>query len=1077
MSLTKFLLKSIWHYRKLNLTVVFGVALSTAILLGALIIGDSVRYSLDLGTIQRLGSTSRVISAGERLFRKQLAAEIALNSSVKTTALLRCNGIGIIDGGKSQYNQLAVWGIDSTLGEFAGNSQSFQLTGNEAAINENLADLAGLKTGDEFLLRVNKLNTFPSNTPFVSAEETFVSFRVIVKRILKADQLGNFNLRNIQSSPRNVFINLDWLNGQMKLKQKSNVILVTEGMGQKDLILRLQQSWKPEDLNLTIRENPVYNYTEVISDRVFIEPGIEQFCTSKIPGSYPVFTYFINGFSAGQKESPYSFVSSCDTLTGQQIIISKWLAEDLKINVNDSLKLTYYEVGPLRRLIEKDTCFIVRKIYNLEGKMADPDLMPVIPGLSDASNCRDWKTGVPVDLKKIRTKDEDYWKKFKGTPKGFISLQTARNLWGNRFGQATAIRIEGLNKASMQQTILGGIIPSQVGFDVIDAKSDGMIAAANGVDFGQLFIGLSFFVLVAAFLLASLLFRLFLNYRKSETETLTAIGFSFKTIRKLLFFEAILLVLTGIVLGIPLSIAYNQLILIAINSIWNDIVRTSIATIHIQPVSIIGGAFSIIAIFSLIFFLGLHRFLGYLKVSHRKKVPGTKIPKGTLQLISGLILIMLSVSILLFFGFNKGEINPDLFFASGFGLLPGLILLFDYVLRKINTDTRNRTFTFKSLIIRRFSGARKRTLMAVSFLSVGIFLVIATGLYRKDMTIHSELSSSGTGGYSYYIETTLPVLFEPNSNTGKIDLGLPQEAQVVSFQVQPGDDASCLNLNRISRPRILACNPDQFDEAQAFTFATRTEELDVKHPWMSLNQKLPGNVIPAIANQSDIQWSMGKKIGDTLLYKNEAGENLRLKLIGGLENSVFQGNVIIAEDFFAKDFPSVSGSNIFLVKASQSTVNLSDFKGEWRRYGAVITGTSDRLQTFNRIESTYLNIFLMLGALGLLIGTVGLGILIFRTTLEQIPEYALMQSIGFEKSKIFRLLLTEKLMVILAAVIIGSVPATISAIPILLASQHSGLWIWLPAVTFIVLLSGFLSGILALRLALKNNLIRSLLTD
>ena len=125
--------------------------------------------------------------------------------------------------------------------------------------------------------------------------------------------------------------------------------------------------------------------------------------------------------------------------------------------------------------------------------------MPVIPGLSDAGNCRDWKTGVPVDLKKIRPKDEDYWKAHKGTPKAFVSLETAQKLWGNRFGQSTAIRIKGLQKASFEQSLLAGLLPAQVGFEVRNVKTDGLAAARfGGTDFGGLFIGLSFFVLFAA---------------------------------------------------------------------------------------------------------------------------------------------------------------------------------------------------------------------------------------------------------------------------------------------------------------------------------------------------------------------------------------------------------------------------------------------------------------------------------------------------------------------------------------------------------------------------------------------------
>ena len=100
MSFAKLIFRSIWFYRKLNLTVIFGVALSTAILLGALIIGDSVKFSLEQITIHRLGQTSLIITGGERLFRTQLAADLSAGTGIQTTPLLRSNGIAVIDGGK-----------------------------------------------------------------------------------------------------------------------------------------------------------------------------------------------------------------------------------------------------------------------------------------------------------------------------------------------------------------------------------------------------------------------------------------------------------------------------------------------------------------------------------------------------------------------------------------------------------------------------------------------------------------------------------------------------------------------------------------------------------------------------------------------------------------------------------------------------------------------------------------------------------------------------------------------------------------------------------------------------------------
>jgi len=168
MSLYKLILKSAWFYRKLNLTIILGIALSTAILVGALIIGDSVKYSLQQITVQRLGKTSQVITAGERLFGQHLATKLAEKTGVETAALLRANGFGVIDGGDLRINQLAVWGVDATIGNFVPYPELFQLQNNEVAINENLALFSGLKCLIKFkgIIKISPKTIIARNIPF-----------------------------------------------------------------------------------------------------------------------------------------------------------------------------------------------------------------------------------------------------------------------------------------------------------------------------------------------------------------------------------------------------------------------------------------------------------------------------------------------------------------------------------------------------------------------------------------------------------------------------------------------------------------------------------------------------------------------------------------------------------------------------------------------------------------------------------------------------------------------------------------------------------------------------------------------
>ncbi len=1070
----KFILHSVRYYRNLNMTVVLGIALGTAILTGALVVGDSVQYSLKQIVMQRLGKSSRVITAGERLFSKQLARGIAKQTGVVTSSLLRSNGFGVIDGGKIRVNQLAIWGVDASLGHFGNNSEAFDLQDNQVAINEQVAKLTGLKVGDEFLLSVNKLNTFPANTPFVAVADNSISFYVKIKSILNAQELGNFNLQNSQSTPRNLFLNIDWLNKQMMLHEKANVILTDENFSGENLIQIIQQNWSADDLNLQLRENKVLNYTELISDRVFVEPAVEQLCSRTLPGFKLVFSYFINNFSARGLETPYSFISSDLHLSDQQMAVNQWLADDLKLKINDSIRITYYQIGSSKKLVEKDTTFIVKEIFVPKDERADRNLMPVIPGLSDAGNCRDWKTGIQIDLKKIRAKDEAYWKQYAGTPKAFVSLETAQKLWGNRFGQATAIRIAGASREEFEKMVLSGLHPDEMGFEIRDAKSEGMNAAVKGVDFGQLFISLSFFVLFAAILLSFILFRLFLNFRKTEIGTLSAMGFSIPAIRRLYLTESSIYVLLGIVIGIPLGIFYNYLIVYAINTIWVDIVQTSVIQMHISIRTMLLGSMVIGIVSLLTIWFVLKNFLKKQLVTLQRKSVSEKQSSGKRSFWIGSSILLVSFMLLILNGFRNGEISPEYFFISGFGFLPGLVLLANFLLCRLASDGMGTSFTWQKFFLLRLAGERHRNILIVSFLAVGVFLVVSTGLNRKDLTKNADMHASGTGGFNYYLQTTIPVLTNPDTPKGRDEFNLSSDTEIVPFQVRKGDDASCLNLNRIMKPEIIACDPAVLDKRASFSFVSNTVEADPDHPWLALNKLLKDGVIPAFADQTVIQWGVGKSVGDTLIYSNEAGKILRLKLIGGLANSVFQGKVIIAEEYFAREFPSISGSSLFLIDIPEKPINQDELRSNWHAFGPEVEKTIDRLLTFYQVESTYLNIFLMLGALALLIGTIGLGILLYRITLEQIPEYSLLISIGFQKPAIFKLVLLERLFMIFIAVLTGIMPAVVSAIPSLSSSLYAGLWIWLPVISILVLLSGITGSYLAIRMAFRQNLVQAM---
>ena len=345
-------------------------------------------------------------------------------------------------------------------------------------------------------------------------------------------------------------------------------------------------------------------------------------------------------------------------LKEDEIIVNKWLAEDLSLQAGDTVELKYFAVGPLRQLDEKSAFFIVKEIVPLSGTYQDPTLMPFIPGLADAGSCRDWKAGIPIDLSRIRDKDEEYWNKWKGTPKAFINIKTAQNLWQNRFGDYTAIRFPAstTDVEKIKEVFRNNLDPANLGFNVRNVKEEALYAARNGVNFSQLFIGLSFFVLLSAVLLTSLLFLLNLTKRSTQAGTLSALGYSARLIRKLFLLEGIFVALLGSLAGLILAVIYNKVILILLNSLWYDIVRTSILEMEINPGTLLTGFIISMAIAILTIIISLRRLKG--QVIEIQKEIQEKEKKWTGPLITILaVMTALAGIAIIFIQFIKIELN------------------------------------------------------------------------------------------------------------------------------------------------------------------------------------------------------------------------------------------------------------------------------------------------------------------------------------------------------------------------------------------------------------------------------------
>jgi len=116
----------------------------------------------------------------------------------------------------------------------------------------------------------------------------------------------------------------------------------------------------------------------------------------------------------------------------------------------------------------------------------------------------------------------------------------------------------------------------------------------------------------------------------------------------------------------------------------------------------------------------------------------------------------------------------------------------------------------------------------------------------------------------------------------------------------------------------------------------------------------------------------------------------------------------------------------------------------------------------------------MLGGLGLIIGTFGLGIILLRNMLERKQEIALMAAIGYRRRQLNKLVLTEYSILVAAGVLTGLVSALVAIAPSIVSPAFSLQPGFLTGILLLVCLSCFLCIYFPARAYLRRPLVGAL---
>ena len=1042
MSGLAFMLRGLWFFRRSYLGVLAGSALGAMILLGALMAGDSVKQTLRQVASARLGKVDAVLVGGDRFFRSALADDLASRGAVATVApVLVVKATASVQRSGRSLGGVQVVGVERRFWQFGPGAVSAEgevPQAREFFVNEHLARSLELGSNETLVLRFEKPGMIARDAPLAGKAAELVALRGGVSEVCGDERFGRFSLETTQLPQATVFVPLERLQQALGLAGKANLLLLKTRKEHAELLGEITRSCTLADYGLTVGDVPLAKAAEIRSARIFFDRKVAAVIQQRFPAAQPVITYMANTLAANGKATPYSMVTAVAAaaapfLAGplDGVVVNSWLAEDLGVGPGQELTLDYYALDAANRLVERSARLPVAGVVPLTGLAADPRWMPDFPGVASAEKTADWDAGVPIDAKRIRAKDEAYWDAQRGTPKLFMSLEKGRELFGNRWGEFTALRVPASVAArdAVAAGLLESLTPAVAGLVLRDVGGQAQAAAASPVDFAGLLLGMSLFLMAAAVALTAMLFRFHIEQRNRESGLLAALGIAPGKVLRWRLLEGLCVVAAGSGIGALLAVAYTRVLLGLLETIWSGTGGQRWFRFHVEVGTLAGGITGFVGLMMLVIWL-VTRKQARQSVSVRLAAGSEEVrrvrPRRVAWWAAGWG--MAGVAALA----GSGVMGmAGAFFLAGFMFLLAGLALYQWRLRW-RVAAACDGLSARRLAELNCGRRTTRSLVVVGSLASGVFLVVAVAAFRKHDGDAWQERGSGAGGFGLWVETTHP------ANRGKpgqtaddpLDLGSARDhfGRVLPMRVGPGDDASCFNLNNVTRPRLLATEVAALAKLGAFPIKQVLPGC-VKS-WDCLRE---GGVMRAFVDETTLMWVLKKQLGERLIYQDEWGRDFPVELAGTLDGTVFQGSLVVDEARLLQHYPSAEGPRLFLVESGGGgpAAGRAELQRVLADQGAAVSTTSERLAAFNGVENTYIAIFHLLGGLGVLVGSAGLGLLTARNLHERRYEFAILHTLGVPGDVVRRVVRIETGQFIRWGLGIGLVAALVAIVPAL----------------------------------------------
>ena len=1170
-ALFRLALSGLRHYRREHALLGAATATAVAVLVGALVVGDSVRGSLRAAFTARLGAADDAVLAAapfsadpERGLAVRLAADPGFARAYAAAApLLRLSGVAYDADGSPV--PVTVFGVDRRYFAFhrispvADGPGSDEIGRGAARLSRGLREEWGERApgpGEALIVRVESDSAIAAASLFGEKEEFAASRRRTVEEWPGAGPgpaEGDFDLFPRGGAVRAVFLRLDDLSRTLAPASgaagglRANTLLLrrrspgevpdsspdSSGVEPAEAFREAVRSAAAlEDYGFTLR--PGGGSAWVLESRGLVLTESAVAAAAKAAeeiGAFadPVLTWLARTLRAGDRETPYSLVSGLPPrllpeAEDDRLLPGTWLREDLDLRPGAAVEvefLAWEEEGRYGAARER---FLAGPSRERTGLAADATLSPEYPGVTDSARIGDWDPPFPVDLSRIRPRDEEYWEAWRTLPKAFLPLAAVRRLAGTDAGAATSVRFtpaapnaaaeaEAPGREEVAAALLGALDPASFGLASIPVRERGIEASRGATDFGLYFLYFSFFLLASTLTLIVLLFRLGIERRLREIGLLLATGWPRRRVSSLLLTEVGLVAFLGAAVGALAGVAYAAGMIRLLTGVWGGAVAGAFEVagaagnaappleLFARWQSVGSGALGGLEMACLSAWWTLRRLLSRAPRTLLAGTLGAETEPGPVAWIPNPeetgpeeaatgeagprrprrlavpLAVLFAASLLALTATGTIPETPGFFGAGGLFLVAALL----FARGRLRSAGAAETLSgIRGLALRASSFRPGRSLAAMAMIAFAAFLLVAVESFRK----RSDPGAlpAGAGGFLVVTETVFGVPWDPNAPEGREALDLPGD--LGGYRVRPlrlaGDeDASCLNLYRPDRPRVLGV-PRSLAEENRFPFAAHLGESpgERENPWNLLwRERAPGEPLPVVGDQNSMTYVLKWPVGETREYAiGRGGEPVALRLVGTLWDSLFQGELLMAERDLLDHLPVDDGYRVFLVDrepAPESPRALAEaedaaaalLRVPLRERGAVSVSARARLREFHRVENTYLSTFQALGGLGLLLGTLGLAAVLFRNAAERRREWALLAAVGYRRRDFAALGFWENALVLTAGLGAGAASALLAVFPILGEREAGGSLGLVALLLGGVLALGLLAAAVAARLA------------